>query len=161
MFVNEWGGHDGTNQSLWLLQAIPRSWLKVGDRLAVKEMGTHFGGRVDLDIAVKDTDSVVVSTKLDLVVAPAAIRMRLRSGDGRPLVKATVNGHETAVLAGDTIQLPTRTKGIPDCGDIPRVGARITNSRQERPAELSGFSTRSLFAEKRPSPGSCTPENNR
>lgn len=111
MFVNEWGGHDGSKQSLWLLQAIPRPWLKVGNLLAVREMGTHFGGKVTLELAVRDANSVVVSSTLDLVAVPGEIRMRLRSGDGRPLAKATVNGRAAKILAGDTIQLPAQVKG--------------------------------------------------
>ena len=49
MFLNEFGGYDGSEQSLWLLQAIPREWLRPGNRMTVKEMGTTFGGAVDLD----------------------------------------------------------------------------------------------------------------
>ena len=41
MFVREVGGYDGSEQGLFLLQAIPRSWLRPGQRLAVAEMGTY------------------------------------------------------------------------------------------------------------------------
>ena len=112
MFVNERGGYDGSQQSLWLLQAIPRCWLKPGDRLAVKQMGTHFGGQVDLEAEVaKDGNSLNVQAKLNLVVLPTEIRMRLRSGNGRRLASARVNGRETPVLEKDTVKLPTKTEG--------------------------------------------------
>jgi hypothetical protein len=112
MFVNERGGYDGTEQSLWLLQALPRCWLKPGDHLVVKRMGTHFGGLVDLEVKMAgDGNSVGVSSHFDLVVAPTEIRMRLRSGDGRPLASAKVNGVDTKVLEKDTIVLPNGTTG--------------------------------------------------
>jgi hypothetical protein len=112
MFVNERGGYDGSQQSLWLLQAIPRSWLKPGSRLSAKQMGTHFGGQVDLETEVaKDGNSVSVSAKLNLAVLPTEIRMRLRSGNGRPLASVSINGQATGVLEKNTIKLPKETKG--------------------------------------------------
>jgi hypothetical protein len=112
MFVNERGGYDGSAQSLWLLQAIPRSWLKPGSRLAVSRMGSHFGGHVDLNAQMAtDGNSVEVVAHLDVAVMPKEIRVRLRSGDGRALASATVNGLSTPVLEADTIALPTRIKG--------------------------------------------------
>jgi hypothetical protein len=123
MFVNERGGYDGSQQSLWLLQAIPRSWLKPGDHLSAKDMHTYFGGHVDLEVDVaqdgnnpltpfiKGEYSVVVSAKIDIAVPPTEIRIRLRSGDGRPLVSAEINGASTPVIDCDTIKLPTQIKG--------------------------------------------------
>jgi hypothetical protein len=111
MYVNERGGYDGSKQSLWLFQAIPRSWLKPGARLETGHMGTHFGGHVDLDARVaNDGNSIEVMADLNLVIPPAEIRMRLRSGDGRPLASAHVNGVEVPVTGLDTIQLPYREK---------------------------------------------------
>jgi hypothetical protein len=111
MFINELGGYDGSQQSLFLLQAIPRSWLKPGDKLSVKDMGTWFGGKTNMNVEVPaDGDSVVVIVRLsDLAVKPAEIRMRLRSGDGRPLASAEIDGVVTKVLEGDTIRLPLKT----------------------------------------------------
>jgi hypothetical protein len=112
MFVSEHGGYDGSQQSLWLLQAIPRSWLRPGDMLSVQDMGTWFGGKVDLDVQMgEDGDSVSVTANLDLSVLPTEIRMRLRSGDGRPLASAEINGAKTSVLDGDVIVLPGQTRG--------------------------------------------------
>lgn len=112
MFVNERGGYDGSHQSLWLLQAIPRSWLKPSSTLAVGHMGTHFGGHVDLTAHVtRDGNSIEVLANLDLAVAPKEIRMRIRSGDGRALASATINGVPTPILERDTIMLPRQIKG--------------------------------------------------
>jgi hypothetical protein len=110
MFVRECGGCGGTQQELFLLQALPRSWLRPGARLSVANMGTWFGGKLDLGVQVAaDGDTVRVDAVLKLAESPANIRMRLRSGDGRPLVAATINGEAVPVQAGDVIMLPLRT----------------------------------------------------
>ncbi len=112
MFVNERGGFDGGRQSLWLCQAIPRAWLKPGVHMGVKRMGTHLGGTVDVDTSLaQDRNSVTVTARLDLVVQPAGVRLRLRSDDGRPLASATINGQKTPVLERDTVKLPDGAKG--------------------------------------------------
>ena len=111
MFVNERGGYDGSEQALWLCQALPRCWLQPGAHLSVRDMGTRFGGRADLDIRVAKDGAVTVSADLDLKVQPTEVRLRLRSGDGRPLRSATVNGEPAEVLAGDTILLPNTVVG--------------------------------------------------
>jgi hypothetical protein len=112
MFVNERGGLGGSQQELFLLQALPRSWLKPGDRLAARKMRSYFGGQLDLEVQVApDGNAVAVSADLQLTIQPSQIRMRLRSGDGRPLRKAEINGAATPVLAGDTIRLPDAPAG--------------------------------------------------
>jgi hypothetical protein len=113
MFVNERGGYDGSEESLWFLQAIPRTWLRPGARLAVRDMGTAFGGKVDLALDVaKDGDSVVASLRLaKLAVDPVEIVVRLRSGDGRPLASAEVDGKLVSVMKGDLIRLPAARSG--------------------------------------------------
>jgi hypothetical protein len=109
-FVREREGYDGSQQSLWLLQGVPRSWLRPGDVVSVEDMGTHFGGKVTLHARTADDGaSLRVDASLALSVAPREIRMRLRSGDGRPLRSATVDGRQVRVLAGDTIALPRGT----------------------------------------------------
>jgi hypothetical protein len=113
MFVNEAGGYDGCRQSLWLLQAVPRSWLRPGCRMAITDMGTYFGGKVDLIAQVAaDGNSVAASVNLaKLAVRPKEVRIRLRSGDGRPLVSAEVNGRQAQVLPGHIVVLPVQTDG--------------------------------------------------
>jgi hypothetical protein len=112
MFVSERGGYDGSEQVLWLLQALPRSWLTPGAHLSGRELGTRFGGQVSVDVRMAaDGNSVAVSAALGLAVAAAEVRMRLRSGEGRPLASATVNGIATPVLPGDMIALPRAAAG--------------------------------------------------
>jgi hypothetical protein len=113
MFVNERGGYDGGKQSLWLLQAIPRSWLRPGDHLAVKEMGTSFGGKVDLvaDMAADGNSLTVIAKLAGLSVEPKETVIRLRSGDGRPLQYAEVNGSRMPAETGDIIRLPVVKNG--------------------------------------------------
>jgi len=112
MFVSERGGYDGSQQKLFLLQAIPQSWLLPGLRLAAQDMRTHFGGSLDLDARVADDGrSLNVNAALDLAVAPAEIKMRLRSGRGRRLVSATINGAATKIHEQNAIRLPAEPKG--------------------------------------------------
>jgi hypothetical protein len=111
MFLNEFGGYDGGQQSLWLLQAIPRQWLRPGNRMTVEQMGTTFGGTIDLAIQVAaDGNSLTVDAALKkLAVKPKEIRIRLRSGDGRPLASATINGQPAKMLPGDVVLVPSET----------------------------------------------------
>ncbi|MBI4586245.1 MAG: hypothetical protein HY717_19720 [Planctomycetes bacterium] len=108
MFVHEYGGWDGSKQLLGLLQALPRSWLKPGDRLAVRDLPTTFGGRVTLEVNIAPGGNAVriLAEWRDFKTLPRAIRMRLRSGDGRSLRSAKVNGEDANVLEGDLIELP-------------------------------------------------------
>ncbi|MCC6126932.1 MAG: hypothetical protein IT426_18360 [Pirellulales bacterium] len=112
MFVREDGGYDGSAQSLWLLQAIPREWLKPGDRASARRIFTYFGGQVDVALRVADDGrSVTVNAVIGkMAVRPKEIRVRLRSGDGSPLASATVNGVAAPILPGDTIVLPSNTQ---------------------------------------------------
>ncbi|HBO45222.1 MAG TPA: hypothetical protein DD670_15100 [Planctomycetaceae bacterium] len=113
MFVREYGGLDGSAQSLWLLQAIPREWLRPGNRADATRILTYFGGEIDLTLQVaEDGQSVTVDGVLGkMAVRPKEIRMRLRSGDGSPLVSATVNDAAVPVESGDTIVLPPAMQG--------------------------------------------------
>lgn len=112
MFVNERDGYDGSQQSLWLCQAMPRCWLAPRKTLGVSNMRTYFGGQVDLSMKMSDDGhSVTVDAHLALAVRPKEIRMRLRSADGRALLSAAINGKPTPILPGDTIALPQALTG--------------------------------------------------
>ncbi|MBS1851603.1 MAG: hypothetical protein JST79_11860 [Acidobacteria bacterium] len=113
MFVNERGGYDGSQQSLWLLQAIPQVWLKPGGRFGVKEMGTHFGGHVDLEVEVDPSGNQLrVAARLNLAILPTEIRLRLRPGNSRQkLSSVQINGRQTAILDRNTVRLPAEIKG--------------------------------------------------
>ena len=93
MFVNERGGHDGSQQSLWFLQAIPRCWLKPGSHLSIEQIGTRFGGRADVSADVKDDgNSIAVTARHDLVVQTGRNHHKAAFGDGRRLNFVRVNG---------------------------------------------------------------------
>jgi hypothetical protein len=112
MLLGERGGYDGSQQSLWLFQAVPRSWLKPASRITASDMASHFGGRVDLDLAVaNDANSVSANAELRLAVSPKGICIRLRSPDGRPLSRAEINGRPAKLIANDVIQLPSDRSG--------------------------------------------------
>ena len=112
MFIHETGGWDGSQQDLFLLQAIPRCWLRPNDRLAVRMMKTFFGGQIDLEAeTAADGNSMEVHLDIKLDVKPKEIRMRLRSGDGSPLVSASCDGEEINVLPGDLVVLPATIAG--------------------------------------------------
>lgn len=113
MFVNEIGGYDGSQQSLFLLQAMPREWLKPGAKLGVKDMGTSFGGKLNLDVKVAkdgETVSVILDTN-GFAAQPKEVWMRLRSESGKPLRSATVNGKAAKVLGGDRIAIGKSFEG--------------------------------------------------
>jgi hypothetical protein len=76
-------------------------------------MPTCFGGTVNLTVVVSaDEASVnVEAIRANFAVQPVEIRMRLRSGDGRPSASAEINGASAPVRAGDTIELPVTRDG--------------------------------------------------
>jgi len=112
MFVHERGREDGSAESLWLLQAIPRSWLKPGARLAVREMGTLFGGRINLEAAVSPDGTLTIDTQWrEFAVPPSRILMRLRTErDSRPS-GIYLDGRRVQLLPGDVMELPLKTRG--------------------------------------------------
>jgi len=114
MFVNERGGYDGTTENeLFLLQAMPRSWLRPGARMGVTGMGTVFGGRVDVELEV-GAQGELCTARLswrDFAVLPRLVRVRLRSGSGAPLSSATVGDQPVSIGPADTIELPAARTG--------------------------------------------------
>lgn len=94
MFINERGGYDGSEQSLWLLQAIPRAWLRPGNRWGVKRMGTWFGGTADIGGEVDSNgQSMRISVRLSkLKATPNGVFIRLRTPDGRAPISVSLNG---------------------------------------------------------------------
>ena len=112
-FVNEGGGYDGGEQSLELLETLPRAWLRPGDHSAVHHMGTWFGGTIDLEVTVAAdgrTSQVDVDWR-DFAVAPAAVTLALRSGGGGALESATVDGKAAASADGVHLALPAAKSG--------------------------------------------------
>ncbi|GMV37535.1 MAG: hypothetical protein AMXMBFR61_20430 [Fimbriimonadales bacterium] len=81
--------------------------------LGVMRMGTTFGGQVQLSAeTAADGDSLSVRVSLrGLRVKPKEVVLRLRSGDGRPLRSAELDGKPLPVRADDTVLLPTTLSG--------------------------------------------------
>jgi hypothetical protein len=107
MFVRE---HDtGGAQSLWLLQAVPHSWLRPSDRIRVTDMPTAFGGSLDLALEVSaDASSIRIETEWrGLAVSPKAIRLRLHAPEGRRLRSVLVDGRVDSTGATGSIELAT------------------------------------------------------
>lgn len=112
-FVNESGGYDGGEQSLELLETLPRAWLRPGDHPTVRRMGTWFGGTIDLAVTVGAdgrTSQVDVEWR-DFAVAPAAVTLALRSGNRGALETATVDGKAAASADGVHVALPAAMSG--------------------------------------------------
>jgi hypothetical protein len=112
-FVNESGGFDGGPQSLELLQAVPRAWLRPGDHVAVHRMGTWFGGTLDLEAAAA-ADGATLAVDVEwrgFAVAPAATTLHLRSASGAALTSATIDGTPATIERGDRVELPAATHG--------------------------------------------------
>ncbi len=101
------GGCGASEQAPRVCQAIPRCWFRPGNRLAVEDMGTFFGGRIDLALEVA-RDGSSISARVSwrhMAARPAAVRLRLRSGDARPLRSVQVDGAPVAVGPDGAIEL--------------------------------------------------------
>ena len=132
MFVHERGGEDGSAQSLWLLQAIPRSWLKPGARLGVRDMGTLFGGRLNLELAVSSQGTVTVDTQWrDFAVLPSRIVMRVRTQYDSPPSVIQLDGRSAPLLPGDLIELPVKSRGHHRI--VVNPGTDIPKAEQDSP----------------------------
>lgn len=113
MFVNERGGFDGTTESLWLCQALPLEWLKPGAKLSVKNMGTVFGGNIDLSVDVSKNGKVT-TIRADwqgFRSVPHKTLLRIRQPFGVKAKKVTVNGVPANLLPGNLIELATADNG--------------------------------------------------
>lgn len=113
MFVNERGGGDGSQQSLWLLQAVPRSWIKPGCRMSVRGMGTSFGGKVDLSLMISaGGDSMIAYVAWNgFAVYPREIVMRLRTEEGYRLASVAMDGHPVQVASDGLLRLRPNSEG--------------------------------------------------
>lgn len=113
IFVREGGGYDGSAQTLYLLQALPRCWLKPGCRTSVRDMGTSFGGCLSLDVAVSpDGGTLRVSVRWSgFAVKPALILARLRCAEGTQLQAVEVNGVPVQASGGHFISLSSALSG--------------------------------------------------
>lgn len=98
LFVRESGDR------LLIGQAVPREWLKPGQKCGIEHSATHFG---ITSVRYSSTQNQI-SAKLDGPTRnpPKEIRIRLRTPGSQPLKRITVNGKRWRKLDGDWVLLP-------------------------------------------------------
>ncbi|OFW20636.1 MAG: Tat pathway signal protein [Acidobacteria bacterium RIFCSPLOWO2_12_FULL_66_21] len=101
---------DSDEDRLYFGKGLPASWVMSGHPVAVSQAPTRFG-RVDFNLVSKPPEkSMEATVKLARAGAPAEIQVKLRSGNGARLQRATVNGRHAALGGpqGDTVVIQTR-----------------------------------------------------
>jgi hypothetical protein len=98
IFVREQG------DSLWLGQAVPREWLKPGQRCGIERAATYFG-----PVSVVYTggeNEITAQVAGPMRNLPKDIRLRFRAPGERRLLSALVNGKPWKRIEGDWVLLP-------------------------------------------------------
>jgi hypothetical protein len=98
LFVREEG------PDLWLGQAVPRDWLKPGQRCGLERAATHFG-TVSVEFAAQ-ADTIVARLGGTTRNPPERIRLRFRAPEGRQPAEVLVNGDRWKKVTGDWVELP-------------------------------------------------------
>jgi hypothetical protein len=98
LFVREEG------QELFLGQAVPRDWLRPGQRCGLEHTSTHFGPASLLYTAGQDEITAQVDGPRRN--PPKSIRLRFRHPEERPLSSVTVNGQLWREFQGEWVRLP-------------------------------------------------------
>jgi hypothetical protein len=98
LFVREEG------DTLLIGQAIPREWLRAGQKCGIERTGTYFG---PTSVVYTGGDSTITA-KLEAPRRnpPKAIRLRFREPGGRPLASVKVNGQSWKRFKGEWVELP-------------------------------------------------------
>lgn len=99
--------HERDDEVLVLAQAAPRAWLRDGQRIVLERVPTHYGplsatwqsrasaGEIEAEVHLTDTRR------------PAALHVRFRHPEGKPIRSAVVNGQEwNGVADGEWVRLP-------------------------------------------------------
>ncbi|MBN2022189.1 MAG: hypothetical protein JW809_05300 [Pirellulales bacterium] len=100
--------HGNASGKLLLLAGAPRDWFRDGQSIRLANMPTPYGP-MSLDVI-----SRAQAGRIDATISPprrnafAGLKLRLRHPDGRPIVRATVNGQPWSQIdpAGNWILLP-------------------------------------------------------
>ena len=98
LFVREEG------DVLLIGQAIPRDWLKPGQKCGIENAATYFGKTSVLYHG--GSGSITAEFQGPTRNAPREIRLRFRAPGGKPPAKVTVNGRSWRKLDGDWVILP-------------------------------------------------------
>ncbi len=98
LFVRESG------EQLLIGQAVPRDWLKPGQRCGIERTATHFG----VTSVLYTSGPNEITAKLDGPTRnpPSQIRLRFRTPESEPLNNVSVNGKRWRKLDGDWVILP-------------------------------------------------------
>jgi hypothetical protein len=98
LFVREEG------DALLVGQAIPREWLRAGQRCGIERTATYFG---PASVVFSGGDNQITA-QLDTPRRnpPQEIRLRFREPDGRPLSAVELNGNPWKKFKGEWVYLP-------------------------------------------------------
>ena len=98
LFVREEG------ETLLIGQAIPREWLRAGQRCGIERTVTYFGPTSV--IYTGGDNKLTAKLEAPRRNPPKAIRLRFREPGGRPLSSVEVNGKPWRQFKGEWVQLP-------------------------------------------------------
>ena len=98
LFLREQG------DELWVGQAIPRSWLRDGQRCGLENAATYFGPASVVYAGGKDAISARLAAPHRN--PPKAIRLRFRDPAGRALHSVRVNDKDWPNFKGEWVELP-------------------------------------------------------
>lgn len=96
---------DGRPETLRLLFATPRSWLRDGESVTVERAPTTFGEVAAVARSDLSRGRVVAELRLPTDAPPAKALLRLRLPDGYRVASATTGGRALAVDGGETIDI--------------------------------------------------------
>ena len=98
VFVREQG------DELLLGQAVPRDWLKAGQRCGIEHGATYFGPTTIVYTAA--ANKIDAHLEAPTRNAPKQIRLRFRAPNEHPLVSVTVKGKPWKRFTNDWVELP-------------------------------------------------------
>jgi hypothetical protein len=98
VFVREEG------DALLLGQAVPREWLKPGQKCGLERGATYFGF-VSILYTARENE-ITAQVKGPRRNPPKQIRLRFREPNGRPLLSVMVNGRKWSKFEGEWVRLP-------------------------------------------------------
>lgn len=92
---------------LWIGQAVPRSWLKTGNKIEVSGAPTKFGP-VSFSIESNtDRGEILANLTAPERKTPQQIFLRLRHPDGKKIKAVRVNGKPMKTFSDETLTLPS------------------------------------------------------
>jgi hypothetical protein len=98
LFVREEG------DTLLIGQAVPRDWLRAGQKCGIERTSTYFGPTSVLYTGGENGAAATLDGPTRN--PPKQIRLRFREPDGRPLKSVTVNGQPWRKFKGEWVELP-------------------------------------------------------